>query len=396
MINIAIRILFIGGILCLQACSGREKPVDQSVDGTEFFTPSPSMVPAQEVFLLETGAPMPAFRLPGADGRYYSSDDFSDRDALVIIFTCNHCPTAQAYEQRMMDIVEDYRQKNVGLVAISPNSPAALLLEECGYSDLGDSFEDMVIRARDAGFNFPYLYDGDDHAVSLQYGPVATPHAYVFDKDRKLVYSGRLDSTEKPGTAQAEDLRNAIDAALEGRSLEEPVTKTFGCSVKWAWKDEWTVRINEEWAGREVTLENLNVDGVRALVANDSDKLRLINIWATWCGPCVIEYPEFVDIHRMYQGRDFEFVSLSADKTEQRDRALKFLRDKQSAVRNYIYDGPDMYALIEAIDPEWDGALPYTMLVEPGGARIYRKMGVVDPLELKRAIVEHPMIGRYY
>lgn len=388
--------LLIAGLLLLVACTAREKSAAVEDEAPPFFTPAPVMVEAREVQLLATGAPMPAFNLPGTDGRYYSSEEFGDREVLVVVFSCNHCPTAQAYEQRMKDIVRDYSARSVALVVISPNSPPALLLEECGYSDLGDTFAEMQIRARDAGYNFPYLYDGDNHAVSLQFGPVATPHAFVFDKERKLTYSGRLDASEKPGTANAEDLRQAIDAALEGRPLDEPVTKTFGCSVKWAWKNEWTTKVNADWAGREVALEAVDVEGIRALLANDSGKLRLINLWATWCGPCVIEYPEFVAIHRMYQGRDFEFVSISADKLEQRDKALQFLKDKQSAVANYLYSGADMYALIEAVDPDWDGALPYTVLVEPGGKRIFRKMGIIDPLELKRTIVEHPMIGRYY
>jgi thiol-disulfide isomerase/thioredoxin len=132
------------------------------------------------------------------------------------------------------------------------------------------------------------------------------------------------------------------------------------------------------------------------LIRNDSEKLRLVNVWATWCGPCIIEFPELIDIHRMYKGRDFEFVSLSADSPENREDVLKFLEEKESAVTNLIFDKGDPYALIEAIDPDWNGALPYTILVEPGGKPVYAKQGMIDPLELKRIIVDHPMIGRYY
>ncbi|MCK5371520.1 MAG: redoxin domain-containing protein, partial [Cyclobacteriaceae bacterium] len=322
--------------------------------------------------------------------------DFDSAKVLVIIFTCNHCPTAQAYEDRIIQLVDDYKNEGVRVVAISPNSVKTLLLEELGYSDLGDSYNEMKIRATDKRYNFTYLYDGDTQETSIKYGPVATPHAYVFDQERKLKYSGRLDDSEKPGTANANDLRSSIDAVLLGVEILEPVTKTFGCSVKWGWKKDWTEKVNDDWTKKQVSLNEINENGVKALMKNKSDKLRLINIWATWCGPCVIEYPEFVNIQRMYMGRDFEFISLSADRLEHKDKALKFLKDKNSALRNYIFSGTDIYKLISAVDPEWDGALPYTVLLEPEGKIVYRVMGTIDPLKLKKTIVDHPMIGRYY
>jgi len=360
------------------------------------FVAKPQVIEEQFVSTLSINATAPDFRLPGVDGHYYSLADFDDADVLVIIFTCNHCPTAQAYEDRIIELVEDYKETNVRIIAISPNSVKALLLEEMGYSDLGDSYVEMQIRARDKRFNFLYLYDGDTQETSIKYGPVATPHAFVFDKERKLKYSGRLDNSEKPGTANADDLRSAIDAVMLNVEILEPITKTFGCSVKWGWKMSWTNKVNEDWLNMPVALDEISDEGVRIMMNNDSEKLWLINIWATWCGPCVIEYPEFIKIHRMYMGRDFEFISLSADKIEQKEKALKFLQNKHSAVKNYIFSGNDIYKLISAVDPNWDGALPYTVLIEPDGEVVYKQMGSIDPQELKKVIVEHPMIGRYY
>jgi len=371
------------------------KAMDEG-EATPFFVATPQPVPEQEVSTLEIGAKAPEFRLPGVDGQFHELSDYDDADVLVIIFTCNHCPTAQAYEDRMISIYEDYSDQSFDMVAISPNSPVGLLPEELGYTELDDDFEDMIIRAQDKKFPFDYLYDGDDHAASLQYGPVATPHAYVFDADRKLRYVGRLDGSEKPGTANAEDLRVAIDAVFAGEEVETPQTKTFGCSVKWAWKVDYKEKMEKEWAEKEVSLEDIDEEGIKQLLQNDSEKLRLINVWATWCGPCVMEYPDFIEIHRMYQGRDFEFISLSADNPDQKDLALKFLQKQNSAVKNYIFHKDDKYALIEAIDPQWEGALPYTLLIEPGGKRVYAQQGTIDPLSLKKTIVEHPMMGRYY
>ena len=388
-------------IFIFLACESK-KQIEESptqiapVESHPEFIPNPQEVRQQKVVTLANDAQAPDFTLPAVDGKYYSLKDFDKYKVLVIIFTCNHCPTAQAYEDRIIKIVEDYRNESVKLIAISPNSVKSLLLEELGYSDMGDSFEEMKIRAREKKYNFPYLYDGDTQEASIKYGPVATPHAFVFDAERKLKYNGRLDKSEKPGTGQAEDLRAVIDAVLLDVEILEPRMKTFGCSIKWAWKNEWTNKVNEDWAKMPVNIEELNEQGVRILMKNDSKRLWLINIWATWCGPCVVEFPEFIKIHRMYIGRDFEFISLSADKLNQKAKALKFLQDKQSSVKNYIFSGTDIYRLINIVDPEWDGALPYTMLLEPGGNVIYKKMGLIDPHELKKTIVDHPMIGRYY
>jgi thiol-disulfide isomerase/thioredoxin len=129
---------------------------------------------------------------------------------------------------------------------------------------------------------------------------------------------------------------------------------------------------------------------------NNSGKLRLINVWATWCGPCVVEFPDFVTINRMYRDRDFEFVSISADVMEKKDKALAFLKKQEASSKNYLFTIDNKYKLIEAIDPNWQGALPYTILVEPGGKIVYSKQGPIDPAELKKTILENHLIGRYY
>lgn len=360
------------------------------------FVPNPQLVPEQEVNTLSIGEKAPSFKLPGTDGQWHSLEDYDDKPVLVIIFTCNHCPTAQAYEDRLISLANEYASEGVQIIAISPNSTLGLLYEELGYSDLGDSYEDMIIRHREKNFPFPYLYDGDDQKVSLAYGPVATPHTFVFNENRELKYVGRIDGSEKPGTANAEDLRNAIDQVLAGQDLENPTTKTFGCSTKWGWKTKLKENVEKEWSEREVTLEEASIDQLVSIRQNDSDKLRLINVWATWCGPCRLEYPEFVVIQRMFGARDFEFISISADKMSNKSKALSFLQKANSALTNYISTTDDKYEMIEAIDPKWNGALPYTLLIEPGGAIVWRHQGEVDFQDLKKTIVEHPMIGRYY
>jgi thiol-disulfide isomerase/thioredoxin len=345
---------------------------------------------------LTPGSQAPDFSLRGVDGRTYTLSSFKKAKVLVIVFSCNHCPTAQAYEDRIIAIANDYRPKGAEIVMISPNAVDALNYSELGYSDLGDSYEEMKMRATDKSFPFPYLYDGEDQKTALAFGPVATPHCFVLDNDRIIRYAGRIDGSEKPGTGRGEDLRNAVDAVLSGQPVTTPVTKVFGCSVKWAWKNEYTKKLYKEWAELPVTLDEIDADGVRELIRNNTGKVRLINIWASWCGPCIAEMPDLVIIDRMYRGRPFELVTVSADKMSRKVEALRILKENQASNRNYIFSKDDVYELIEAVDPEWQGALPYTMLIEPGGKILYRKQDTIDPLQMKKLIVGSQYLGRYY
>lgn len=348
---------------------------------------------ADDPATLAIGAKAPDFSLPATDGKTYSLKDFSASKILLIVFTCNHCPTAQAYEERIKQLVIDYSAKGVAVVAISPNDPLSVRLDEMGYTDVGDSFEDMKIRYRDKQFNFPYLYDGETSSASKQYGPQATPHVFIFDADRTLRYTGRIDDGEKPGTAKTHDTRNALNAMLSNQPVPAEKTKTFGCSIKWPDKRAYADAAAGEWAKEKVELQDISIERIAELLGNKTTDYRLINVWATWCGPCVVEFPSFVDMNRMYRNRDFEMITISLDDANRKESALKFLAKKQASTKNFIYTG-DKYKLIDVVDKKWEGALPYTLFIAPGGKILYSKQGIIEPLALKKLIADS--IGRIY
>jgi peroxiredoxin len=348
---------------------------------------------ASDPVTLAIGSKAPDFSLPGVDGKTYSLKDFATSKILLIVFTCNHCPTAQAYEERIKQLVVDYSAKGVKVIAISPNDAVSVRLDEMGYTDLGDTFEEMKIRAKDKKFNFPYLYDGETSETGMKYGAQATPHIFIFDENRILKYTGRIDDGEKPGTAKTHDTKNALDALVAGKPVPVEKTKTFGCSIKWPDKRDYAAKAFDEWAKEKVTIDDFEIDKVKELLKNDGQNYRLINVWATWCGPCVTEFPSFVDMNRMYRNREFELVTISMDNMDKKQNALTFLTRKQASMKNYIFKG-DKYAFIDALDKKWEGSLPYTLFIAPGGKIIYGKQGLIDPLELKRIIADN--IGRTY
>ncbi|TRX59215.1 redoxin domain-containing protein [Fulvivirga sp. M361] len=388
-------LLFSALLILFSSCQDTSKKQTIAQDLTKEFTANPVKIEKQEVVTLAIGADAPDFNLPNLKGEFMSLKNFEQAEILVMIFTCNHCPTSQAYENRIIEFTKEYKDKGVAVVAVNSASPLGLMYPESSWSDVDDSYEDMKIRARDRGFNFPYLYDGDLQEASLSYGAMATPHIFILDKERKLRYQGRIDADQKQGVGKSEDLIQAVEELLAGKEVSNPVTKSIGCSTKWSWKADNAKALDERWAKREVALNEIDNEGVKELLANNTEKLQLINVWASWCAPCVVEFPDLVKLQRMYGKKDFQFISLSVDKMEIKDKVLKFLKEEQAAVENYIYSQGDLYELIELVDPDWSGALPYTLLVEPGGKKVYTYQGAVELLELRKAIVDHELIGRY-
>jgi peroxiredoxin len=348
---------------------------------------------AAQVQTLDIGAAAPDFSLPGVDGKTYSLADFAGSKILCIIWTCNHCPTAQAYEQRIIDLYKDFHDKGVAVVTINPNSPGGLRLDELRYSDLSDSFDEMKVRARERGFQFPYLYDGDTQKTAHAYGVLATPHAFLFDAERKLRYVGAIDDSDVKEVSH-HYLRDAITELLVGKPVAVEKSRVFGCSTKWIDKSESAKKAIEKWDREPVEINAIDAKALKALAANDSKKLLLVNLWATWCGPCTAELPELVEIHRTYRTRGFELISISLDDLAKKDQALKALTADHLSATNYIYGADNKDALAAALDKEWPGPIPYTVLIAPGGKVIYRHGGRIDLAELKKAIVGY--MGRTY
>jgi thiol-disulfide isomerase/thioredoxin len=348
---------------------------------------------AKEIERLEIGDPCPELNIPGVDDKTYQLSDFAKSKLLVVIFTCNHCPTAQAYEDRIIKLDSDYRAKGVQLIAISPNDPLAVRLDELGYTDVGDTLEDMKYHAKRLGYEFPYLYDGETQRVSVAFGVLATPHVFIFDEQRILRYNGRIDDADIQ-SPKSHDARNAIDALLAGKTVAVESTRVFGCSTKWADKRELAVTAVAKWDAEPVTLEEMAAGPLKELIANKTEKYRLLNLWSTTCVPCIVEQPEFVTINRMYRKRHFELITILTDDVASKELALKMLQKNKVACQNIVFKGGDRDELADIVDAKWRGPLPYTILIAPGGEVVKRWTGSVDPQEVKTTLAG--VLGRTY
>jgi peroxiredoxin len=336
---------------------------------------------------LAIGASAPDFSLQGVDGKTYHLGDFSSSKILAIVFTCNHCPTAQLYEGRIKQLASDYHGRGVAVVAVQPNDPKSVRLDEMGYTDLSDSFAEMKIRAQHSHFNFPYLYDGETQAVARKYGPTATPHVFVFDQERKLRFEGRVDSSAREALAKKHDTRDALDAMLAGKAVAVAKTPTFGCSIKWASKEEGRAAEMAEIEKEPVKVDLVDAEGLQTLRKNAAGKVLLVDFWATWCGPCVKAFPEFETMYRMYRRRPFELVTVSTNFPDEKKGVIAALERQHASSRNLLFGTTDNYGLMAAFDPKWNAGVPYTVLIRPDGTVAYQHQGPTDSLEIRRLIL---------
>ena len=360
---------------------------------------------------LKIGDAAPDFSLKGVDGKTYTLADFKDAPVLMVVFLSDHCPYSHAAETRLLPLIAELKPRGLGVVAIMPNNPESMSIGELGYTKYGDSFDDMKLYAKEQGFTFPYLYDGDTQKTPKAYGCLCTPEVFLFDRDRKLRYMGRFDDSRfaETNTVHSSDTRNALEEMIAGKPVTTPVTKPFGCSTKWIENKPQLIAVDEKMYGAPVVLENIDATNVAALVRNDTKKLRLINVWATWCAPCVAEFPGIVSISHRFANRDFEVITISVDDPKNEAKVKQFL-DRQHATvpnrvqrslkvegrrtNNYLFTGASTDDLMKALDPDAPGPVPFTILVAPGGKILYHRANEIDAADLSAKIVDQ--LGAYY
>ena len=388
-VSIDPRYLFVGSLICLAYTS----VVYGQNDLPDGFTE------------LKIGAQAPNFELPGVDGKTYTLADFSEPRVLMVYFTGTHCPTSHGVERRLQTFLKSKKGSSFGFVAINPNHSSGLRPDEFGHTKYDETFEDSRRYAKDLGWDFPFLYDGDKQLTARAYGCLATPHVFVFDKDRKLRYKGRFDDSRLPDPASVKspDAINAVDALLAGKPVPLEVTRPHGCSTKWKERSSHVAKEEAQWQAAKVTIKDADATKIAALRRNGTGKLRLINVWATSCGPCVEEMPDLTKIARRFSRRSFELVTISMDLPEDKQRAQAFLGKHRAVMspklkksveaegrstNNYLYTGASIDELIAALDPQWTGSMPFTLLVDDKGDVLYRKAGVVDPIQLGDLILD--------
>jgi peroxiredoxin len=339
--------------------------------------------------VLPLGSAAPDFSLPGVDGKIHKLSDYASSKVLVVVFTCDHCPNAQMYEGRVTQLYNDYKDNGVAVVAISPNDPKAIRIDELDSSDVSDTLDEMKIRVAYKHLQYPYLYDGDTEAVSRAYGPQASPHIFIFDQQRKLQYEGAIDDSYRIEFVKRHYAMDAINALLADQEVAVKHTGAFGCSTKWSDKEAANVAFMEKLNAQPVSVDTVSADALKALHKNADGNVRLIQFWSTRCSACLEEFAGIQDIYRMYSDRNFELVVVSMNKPDEKPVVTQWLEKTHATSRNLLFDSENTAALQKAFDPKWEAGpeVPYTILLDADGNVLYQTDKPVDQLKLRRTIL---------
>jgi len=355
----------------------------------------------QRPAFLDQGDAAPDFSLPGVDGKTHKLADYAKADVLVVVFTCNHCPTSQYYEKPLIKLTEDYKSKNVAVVAISPNDNGALRPDEIAGSFHDDSFEHMKLRAKEMKYNFPYLYDGKTQKTSLAYGATHTPHIFVFDKQRKLRYSGAV-SRSPYNPEDGAYTRIAIDAILKGEEINIPVTRPFGCSVKWGYKREAVDEGTKRWNARNVLLEEIDAEKLKKMAGNKDLQLRMLVVWSMKNESCTKAFADLIYLRRIYEFRPLELITINCDPVAEKEKVHEFLKKhhasspgpsrfkpyaKKDAVENFIFKG-EKKDLLKAIGQEKAESEPCVIMVAPEGKILFQQAKKLEIPPIRKRLVE--------
>ena len=259
----------------------------------------------------------------------------------------------------------------------------------------------MKIRAAEKKFPFPYLYDGEKQTVSMSYGATVTPQIFIFDKDRKLRYTGAID--ENPyGTRGTSYTINAIDALLAGKKIPVAITRPFGCSVKWGYKRKAVNEATAAWKAKPVKLADLDAAGAKTLVANDGNFLRVICVWSLDDASCKAGLADLIHLRRIFEFRPVELMTVNCDPAARRADVLAFLKARHAAAPgasrwrppqikrppcNY-FATVDKAKLQAALGKTTKPGVPRIVMLMPGGEVIYTQEGTLDVGALRKRITK--------
>jgi peroxiredoxin len=345
----------------------------------------PAMKPDPEHPLMPIGTVAPHFALKGVDDKIHTLAEFSNAKLLVVIFESIHCPVSENYESRIRELYDTYNGKGVAFVAINPNNPVAVRLDELGYTDLTDSPADMKIRVREQQIPWPYLYDGETQEVVQKFGAVATPHVFIFDRDRKLRYEGRIDDNQNQALVKVHDARDAIDALLAGGTVAVAHRPAFGCSTKWLSKSKDVAREWRTIMAEPVVLTQASLADVNALRANAGDNVTVVHFWSTGTQNVERDFSDLETTYRMFRGRAYDFVTVNGDSSANTAKTAEFLKAQHASSRNLQISPADLDAIQTAFGSKWRADEEYTVVIAPHGKIVYAREGPIDILDVRHA-----------
>ncbi|MFN7948650.1 MAG: redoxin domain-containing protein [Blastocatellia bacterium] len=318
---------------------------------------------------LSIGQAAPDFALKDVQGKTHALKDYRGKTVIVGFFS-TRCPIVNAYHERIRALTRDYSGRDVVLLGVYPNS--------------NEPLSAIKARAAEQKFTFPVLKDEGSATADL-YHAQSTPEMFVIDRAGTLRYHGRIDNSPELPRVKRHDLRAALDELLAGQPVSVTETRAFGCQIKRG-KAVAPVKAAAPVNSAQVVSLLKPADFAR-LREQLRGQVLVVNFWATWCGPCVAEFPEFVRIDEKYRARGVKVISISADETaELQSKVVPFIKKQNAKFDVYVQDVDEPEDMIKQFSREWSGALPATFVFDKQGRLTQSFLGIIDREKLEAAL----------
>ena len=332
------------------------------------------------------GEKYPSFTLEATDGKQYHQNQFKDKEFVCIILYSNHCKISQSFEGLIKEISEHLDSENSILLLVSPNNELALLPDELAYSDVGDSLKEMRIRSKDRNFEFPYLYDGVKQTVSNQLSAKSTPHAFLFNKTRNLVYSGRIGDYNDPDNLEKSDLYQTYRSARNHTHINQVITKVHGTAIKTKEDIFIANEVRRRYSEESVKIRPINQQTLKFFLKYNLGKTTLFYLWSAKDKSSRENLLILSEIYKIFRKRGLKLFTINVDKDF---KEIKLQLEKaQLSASNFILPGNEISPLVRYIPNNTTRVTPLTILFSKEKQTLFSKIGYIDSLILKRLILK--------
>ena len=320
---------------------------------------------------------LPEFSLQGTDGRFYSNKDFEENDLLAVIFLSNHCKISQLFQNQLIKIAELMRDKKVGIVAVSPNYDKAVLPDEQAYSDLGDSFIEMKKRALRKNYTFPYLFDGEKQRLTRKMGIKITPSVFLYNKERELVYAGRIGNHDLPESLEASDLYKFIISYMDGRTHKFKRTKVFGTAIKFSDDLFLAEQVRKRYSDETVRITAADEKKLKFYLNHKTGKPKLFYVWKETDTDLRDNLITLSTLYKIFRKRGLKLITVCISERQTTDTAIEALEHAQLSSTNFMVSGNQVSPLTTIIPSDISSITPFYRLIGGDGKMLQAEKGKI-------------------
>lgn len=325
------------------------------------------IIPSGYCQALERFDLLPEFSLRAVDGKIYTKEDFNDKDLLAVVFLSNHCRVSQIFQKTLIKLTNLFRNKKISIIAISPNYEAAILPDELAYSDLGDSFSEMQKRAERMKYNFTYLFDGEKQIFTRKIGVKITPTVYIFNKNRRLVYIGRIGNHETPEKTEKTDLYRVLTANLANPEAKFNRTKVFGTSIKFDDDQPLAEQVRMRYANETVKIVSSDNRKLKFYINHLTGNPKLFYVWKITDKETRENLIIISGLYKIFRKRGLKLITVCVTEENNKERALDLLKQSQLSSTNFLVSPTDISPLTTIMPNDIKRITPFYRLLSSDG-----------------------------